>query len=91
MPEYHALVDAVPGRQEDVERALRALPNLIGITQCREKSHDFLIKFDAPSAASVDDYVQTLVRPAAGVATVVLVTDWADHGSEAHEARDRLS
>lgn len=90
MPFFYALVDAVPGREPDVERQLRAQPRLSGVAPCREKSYDFLVKFEAPGFDRVDDLLQTHVRRLDGVKGVEVVVDWDDHGSAAREARDRL-
>lgn len=90
MPTFHALVDAVTGREADVEAGLRAEPRVLGIVRVKERNHDFLIKLDAPSFTLVDDLLQTHVRRIAGVAGVEIIVDWADHSDALREARGKL-
>lgn len=90
MPEFFALVDAVPGREAEVERALRAQPRLAAVVAVKERSNDFLVRFEAPAFSQVDDLLQTHVRPLPGVKGVEIVTDWAALGPAAVAARDAL-
>lgn len=90
MAEFHALVDAVPGGEPEVEAALRAQPRLRGVAPCKEKSHDFLIRFESDTFDTVDDFLQTYVRTIRGVSGVEVVTDWDDHGAAVREARAKL-
>ena len=88
MPAFYALVDAMPGREHEVGMAL----GMQGIRHvpCKERSHDFLVTFDAPGFDKVDDFLQTHVRTIAGVKGVEIIVDWDDHGSAARDARARL-
>lgn len=90
MPEFFALVDALPGREADVEAALRSEKRLLGVVRCKEKSADFLIRFDAPAFEKVDDLLQTHVRAVKGVAGVEIVTDWDDYSATVRQARAAL-
>lgn len=86
MPVYYALIDATAGREAEVERGLRKEQRVIGVVRCKEKNADFMVKFDAPGPAQVDDIMQTYVRPIAGIAGVEVILDWSDHDTPA--ARD---
>lgn len=90
MPIYHALVDAVPGREKEVEAALRSDARLAGVVECREKSHDFLVRFEARAFGVVDDFLQTHVRRLPGVKGVEVILDWDDFGQAVRDARARL-
>lgn len=90
MPAFYALVDAVPGQEAAVRAGLGQLERLNGVVPCREKSHDFLVRFDAEGFDVVDDFLQSHVRPLRGVKAVEIVTDFDDHGAAVREARDRL-
>ena len=88
MPTFYALVDAVPGREHDVGMAL----GVAGVAHvpCKEKSHDFLIRFEAPAFYKVDEFLQTHVRRIPGVKGVEIIVDWDDHTSVARDARAKL-
>lgn len=88
MPTFYSLVDATPGKEADVESQLVARG--VKFVRCKEKSHDFMVKFDAPAFDKVDDYLQTHVRSLAGVKGVEIVVDWDDHGPAAREAKAKL-
>lgn len=90
MPTFHALVDAVPGREAEVGAALRLLPRVRDAVPCKEGSFDFLIRFDAASFDVVDDFLQTNVRRLPGVKGVEVIVRWEDHGPTVAAARERL-
>lgn len=90
MPQFYALVDAVTGREPEVEAALRHAIRVLGATRCKEKNHDFLVKFEALDFAGVDDYLQTHIGRIPGVASVEIVVDWADHGQATLDAKEKL-
>lgn len=90
MPVFYALVDALSGREEDVERALRSEPRIRGLARVKERNHDFLIKFEAPAFTLVDEFLQTHVRRVSGVAGVEIVVDWQNHADIVREAATKL-
>lgn len=90
MQTFYALVDARPGHESEVASALRKVSGIAGVAACKEKSHDFLVKFAAPSFQVVDDFLQTHVRRLPNVKGVEVVVDWDDHGAAVLEARERL-
>lgn len=90
MAPFYALVDALPGRESEVETALKQEPRVLAVARCKERSHDFLVRFDAASFDRVDDFLQTYVRSIRGVAGVEVITDWSDHGSVVAAARASL-
>lgn len=90
MPHYFALVDARPGEEAVVEGALQQIGRINGMTPCKSKSSDFLIRFDADSFDVVDDFLRTHVRPVPGVVGVEIIQDWDDHPSVVREARKTL-
>lgn len=90
METFYALVDAIPGREPAVEAGLARLEPLRGFVRCREKSHDFLIRFAAPGFDGVDEFLQTYVHRIEGVKGVEVVSDWDDYGSAVREARAKL-
>lgn len=90
MPTYYALVDAMAGREGDVEAGLRKEQRIIGVIRCKEKNADFMVKFEARGPQDVDDVMATYVRRIPGVAGVEVVFDWDDHTPAAREARDKL-
>lgn len=90
MAQFYALVDALPGKEADVEVALRQEPRVVAVVRCKERSHDFLVRFEAASFTVVDDFLQTYVRSIRGVAGVEIVTDWSDHGDAVRGARATL-
>jgi DNA-binding Lrp family transcriptional regulator len=90
VPVYYALVDAMAGREAEVERGLRKEERMIGVIRCKEKNADFMVKFEAPGPAQVDDVVATYVRRIPGVAGVEVIFDWDDHTSAARDARKAL-
>lgn len=89
MTQFHALIDAVPGRQKEVEAGLSGLAG-VRATPCREGNHDFLVAFDAASFDVVDDFLQTHVRRLPGVLGVEVVTRWEEYSPAVREARARL-
>lgn len=91
METFYALVDAIPGREAEVREGLARLEPVQGFAPCREKSHDFLIRFIAPQATEVDDFLQTYVHRIPGVKGVEIVTDWSDYGLAVTEARRKLA
>jgi DNA-binding Lrp family transcriptional regulator len=90
MPVFHALVDATPGREPEVERALAENARILAFTRCKEGDHDFLVKFEAADFGRVDDVLQTYVRHIAGVKGVEIIVRWDAHGDAVREARERL-
>lgn len=88
MPMFYALVDATPGHEADVETQLVA--QAVEFVRCKEKSHDFLIKFEASGFDKVDDYLQTHVRRLVHVKGVEIIVDWDDHTQTARDARVKL-
>lgn len=90
MPLYYALIDAMAGREADVERALRKEERLIGVARCKEKNADFMVKFEATGPAQVDDVMATYVRHISGVNGVEVIFDWSDHTAAALDARNAL-
>ena len=90
MQTFFALVDAVPGREREVEEALRHVPAITGVAACKAGNHDFLVRFQAASASVVDDVLQTHVRRLPGVKGVEPVTDFADQPAVVREARARI-
>lgn len=88
MPTFYALVDATPGREQDLASTLAS--ERIAFVRCKERSYDFLIKFEAPAFDKVDDYLQTHVRRLPGVKGVEIIVDWDDHGPAARDARAKL-
>ena len=90
MPVYYALIDAMAGREADVERGLRKEERMLGVVRCKEKNADFMVKFEARGPQDVDDVMATYVRPMPGVAGVEVVFDWDDHTSAALDARKAL-
>lgn len=90
MPTFHALVDAMTGREAEVEAALRREPRILGAVRVKEGNHDFLVKFDAASFDVVDDFLQTSVRRIPGVIGVEIIVDWANHSQAARDARAKL-
>lgn len=90
MPAFYALVDALTGLEAQVETALRGEPRVLGVAPCKERNHDFLLKFDAVDFQSVDDFLQTYLRPIHGVASVEIVVDWRNHPPPTLAARDAL-
>lgn len=90
MPVFYALVDAVPGQEEKVGDALRASGHLSGVAACKERSHDFLVRFEAGAFDRVDDVLQTYVRTIPGVQGVEIVTDWDGYGDAVQEARAKM-
>lgn len=91
MPWFFALVDARPGQEESVEKALASEARIAGATRCKEVSYDFLVKFEAVAFDTVDDFLQTHVRTIPGVVGVEIVQDFDDYGAAVREARDRLA
>ncbi len=91
MPVFFALVDAVTGREHEVGVALGGVSGLSGFVPCRERNHDFLVKFDASSFDVVDDFLQTHVRQLPGVKGVEIILDWDDYSSNTREAHAKLS
>lgn len=91
MPEYFALVDAMPGQEAAVGDALRTLEGIQAMTPCREANADFLIRFEAEKFDLVDDFLQTHVRRLAGVNGIEIIERWDEYGSTVHAARDRLT
>lgn len=90
MPSFFALVDAQPGREADVDMTLRATRGVLGVMRLKEGSYDFLLRFEEPSFDTVDDFLQTHVRPVPGVMGVEIVRDVEDYGPVVKEARDAL-
>ena len=90
MPTYFALVDAMAGREEDVEKGLRKQERLLGVVRCKEKNADFMVKFEARGPQDVDDVMATYVRPIPGVAGVEVIFDQDDHTQAARDARKAL-
>lgn len=90
MPLYYALVDAMTGREAQVEAALRKEEKLLGTIRCKEKNADFLVKFEAPGFAAVDDVLQTYVRRIPGVVGVEVIVHWEEHDASVAEARKKL-
>lgn len=90
MPTFYALVDALTGRESDVEKGLRADARVLSLVRVKERNHDFLIKFDAAGFTVVDDFLQTHVRRISGVAGVEIVVDWENHSPLVREAKAKL-
>ena len=90
MPTFYALVDAMTGRETDVEKALMSEVRVLALTRTKEKNFDFLIKFDAPAFTLVDEFLQTHVRRIAGVAGVEIIVDWANHSQTVRDAAAKL-
>lgn len=88
MPRFYALVDATPGQESSVTSSLTALQ--VTHIPCKERSYDFLIRFDASAFDKVDEYLQTHIRRIPGVKGVEIIVDWNDHGSAAREAKAAL-
>jgi len=88
MPAFYALVDAMPGREHEVGMALGI--EHVAHVPCKERSHDFLIKFDAPAFDKADDYLATHIRRIPGVKGIEIIVDWDDHGSATRDARAKL-
>lgn len=90
MPIYYALIDAMAGREAEVERGLRKEQRVIGVVRCKEKNADFMVKFEAPGLAQVDDVMQTYVRPVAGIAGVEVILDWTNYSQATLDAKAKL-
>lgn len=90
MPLYYALVDAMTGRETEVEAALRKEEKLLGTIRCKEKNADFLVKFEAPGFAAVDDVLQTYIRNIRGVVGVEVIVHWDEHDATVSAARKQL-
>lgn len=90
MPAFYALVDAMTGREADVERGLMSEPGIQAMTRVKEKNFDFLVKFDAPAFDKVDEFLQTHVRRIQGVAGVEIIVELADHTAPVREAAAKL-
>lgn len=90
VPAFFALVDAVTGREPEVGEALRHVNQVTGVAPCKVGNHDFLVRFDAPSAAQTDDVLQTHVRRLPGVKGVEVIVDWAEYPQAVRDARDRI-
>lgn len=90
MPMFFALVDAVPGQEPRVEAALRAERRLAGVVPCKERSADFLVRFEVASFGVADDFLQTHLRAIPGVKAIEIVTDWDAYSSVVLDARRRL-
>lgn len=90
MPSFYALVDAMTGRESEVERGLMAHKGVLAVTRMKEKNFDFLIRFDAPAFDKVDEFLQTEVRRIAGIAGVEIIVDLADHSHAVREAAAKL-
>lgn len=90
MPTFYALVDAMTGRESDVERGLMSELRIVAMTRAKEKNFDFLIKFDAPAFTLVDEFLQTHVRRIAGVAGVEIIVDWQNHSQSLRDAAAKL-
>ena len=90
MPTYFALVDAMTGRESDVERALNAEKRVLAMTRVKERNYDFLIKFDAPSFDLVDEFLQTHVQRIGGVAGVEIIVELRDHSALVRDAAAKL-
>ncbi|HVM44306.1 MAG TPA: hypothetical protein VM582_00120 [Candidatus Thermoplasmatota archaeon] len=91
MPTYYALVDAMTGREADVENGLRAEKRVLGVTRVKDRNHDFLIKFDAASFTLVDEFLQTHIRRISGVAGVEIIVDWQNHSDVIRDAAAKLA
>ena len=89
MQPFYALVDAVTGREPEVEEALRHVPRVTGVARCKAGDDDFLVRFDAPGPGAVDDFLQTHVRRLPGVKGVRPVEDFADEATVVRDARAR--
>lgn len=87
---FFALVDAIAGKEPEVEAALRREPRLTAVVRCKERSFDFLVRFEAPGFDKVDDVMQTYVSRITGVRGVEVVTDWDDYGEAARAARAEM-
>ncbi|MHB8606057.1 MAG: hypothetical protein ACYDCK_12465 [Thermoplasmatota archaeon] len=90
MPAFYALVDAMPGHEEEVKRGLDGLPRVLAVARAKDRSFDWLIKFEAPSFDRVDDFLQTYVRPLKGVVGIEIISDWDDMSEVVREARKTL-
>ena len=90
MPLFYALVDAMAGKESEVEAALRKEEKLIGTIRCKEKNADFLVKFEAPGWAAVDDVLQTYIRPIRGVVGVEVIQHWDEYSAAVAAARTQL-
>ncbi|HET6403394.1 MAG TPA: hypothetical protein VFH78_02000 [Candidatus Thermoplasmatota archaeon] len=90
MATFYALVDAMTGREADVEKGLRADSRILATMRLKERNHDFLIKFEASAFTLVDEFLQTHVRRIAGVAGVEIIVDWANHAPHVRDAADKL-
>ena len=90
MAKHYALVDAMTGREADVERALHAEARVLGVTRLKDRNYDFLIKFDAPSFDLVDEFLQTHVQRIGGVAGVEIIVELKDHSPAVREAASKL-
>ena len=90
MATFYALVDALTGREADVERGLMSERRVVAMTRAKEKNFDFLIKFEAPAFDLVDEFLQTNVRRIPGVAGVEIVVDWQDHSQGLRDAAAKL-
>ena len=90
MPAFYALVDAMTGRESDVERGLNSEVRVLALTRVKERNFDFLIKFDAPSFDLVDEFLQTYVRRIPGMAGVEIIVDWENHTQLVRDAAAKL-
>ena len=90
MPLYYALIDAMAGKEADVEAALRREEKLVGTIRCKEKNADFLVKFEAPGWAAVDDVLQTYIRSIRGVVGVEVIERWDEYSANVAAARKQL-
>lgn len=90
MPAFYALVDAMTGREADVEKALKSELRIHAMARVKEGNFDFLIKFDAPAFTLVDEFLQTYVRRIPGTAGTEIIVDWQDHSQAVRDAAAKL-
>lgn len=90
MPTFYALVDAMTGREDEIEAELRADARVLALARVKERNYDMLIKFEAAGFSLVDEFLQTNVRRIPGVAGVEIIMDWADHSEALRDAKAKL-
>ena len=90
MADLFALLDAVPGRENDVLAKIQTAPRVLARVRVREQNFDFLVQVRAPSVLEAREYIQTQLREIPGVARVEEVIDPDDYSSHFRETLSKL-